>query len=223
MGGKFTRTGALLVAASAACVFLTASPAVAHNSLTSSDPSDGARLDRAPTRLTLTFLAKLDPGATIITVVGPDNVSAANAEPIFSGSRVVVGFRPGPAGLYTVGYELPSSDGHPVKGRIRFTMTVGASADTAPSPTAPSQALSSPALPPSPSVPTVAAGAPQPAPPSEPDLTPLAGTGRNLAGTGRNAVDEGGPTWWPWALGGVVLLVAGVGGGLLRRRRTRES
>ncbi|RKR87477.1 hypothetical protein BDK92_1755 [Micromonospora pisi] len=206
MGGKFTRTGALVAAASVACVLLTALPAAAHNSLTSSDPSDGARLDRAPAQLTLTFLAKLDPGATIITVIGPDNVSAASAEPTFSGARVMVGFRPGPAGLYTVGYELPSRDGHPVKGRIRFTVTVGAPAGTAPSP-----AAASPPVPPSP----VGASA-QPTPSAEPGFTPL-------AGTGRNTVDKGGPTWWPWAVGGVVLLVAGVGGGLLRRRRTRES
>ncbi|MFK3981894.1 copper resistance protein CopC [Micromonospora sp. NPDC050397] len=226
MGGKFTPVAAVLlsVATGVAWVTLSASPAAAHNSLTSSDPKDGARLDWAPARVTLTFLAKLDPQATKITVTGPDNVSAASAPPTFAGAKVAVGFRAGPAGLYTVGYELPSGDGHPVKGRIRFTLTVGAPPSTPPTPSAtpppsvapmpsltptPMPSLTPtpmPSLTPTPMAPAVAATSPT----ADPDLAPVAGTDRN---------GDGGSARWPWAVGGAVLLGVALGGGLLARRR----
>ena len=62
---------------------------------------------RRRTRIELRFLARPHAGPTKITVVGPDNVPAAGGAPSFSGSRVSVPFRPGKAGLYIVGYELP--------------------------------------------------------------------------------------------------------------------
>ncbi|WP_329102910.1 copper resistance protein CopC [Micromonospora sp. NBC_01699] len=200
MGGKFIRATGLLLGAIAgvACVLLTATPAAAHNSLTSSDPKDGVSLDRAPARVTLSFLARLDPRATKITLVGPDNVSAASAEPTFSGSKVTVGFRPGPAGLYTVGYELPSSDGHPIKGRIRFTLTVGTTPSAAPTPSTP---------------PTTAAPTPSPST-AGPDLTSVAGTDTD---------DQGGSARWPWAVGAAVLLLAALTAALLLRRRSQST
>ncbi|MEV4625456.1 copper resistance CopC family protein [Micromonospora sp. NPDC049523] len=201
MGGKSIRAAGLLLAAIAgvASVVLTATPAAAHNSLTSSDPKDGASLGKAPAQVTLTFLARLDPRATKITLTGPDNVSAASAAPTFSGSKATVGFRPGPAGLYTVGYELPSSDGHPIKGKIKFTLTVGTAPTAAPTPSA------TPAAAPTPT-PTTTAG---------PALTPLAGTGQDKNTTS---------SWWPWAIGAAVLLAAAaISALLLLRRRPRST
>ncbi|WP_326556506.1 copper resistance CopC family protein [Micromonospora sp. NBC_01796] len=202
MGGKSIRAAGLLLAAIAgvASVALTATPAAAHNSLTSSDPKDGASLAKAPAQVTLTFLARLDPRATKITLTGPDNVSAASAAPTFSGSKATVGFRPGPAGLYTVGYELPSSDGHPIKGKIKFTLTVGTTPTEPPTPSA------TPAAAPTP---TPSATTPAPA------LTPLAGSGQDK---------DGDSTWWPWAIGAAVVLLAALIGTLLtRRHRSRTT
>ncbi|MDG4783037.1 copper resistance protein CopC [Micromonospora sp. WMMD961] len=103
-------------------------PAAAHNSLTGSDPRDGARVATAPARIELRFLAKPAPATTKITITGPDNV-VAGGPPVFDGSRVRVPFKPAAAGLYIVGYQLASSDGHPVKGEVRFTLTTGTAAD----------------------------------------------------------------------------------------------
>ncbi|WP_255509025.1 copper resistance CopC family protein [Micromonospora sp. A202] len=110
-----------------------ATPAAAHNSLTGSDPRDGARVATAPAQIELRFLAKPAPATTKITITGPDNV-ASGGPPAFDGSRVRVPFKPAAAGLYIVGYQLASSDGHPVKGEVRFTLTTGTAADPSASP-----------------------------------------------------------------------------------------
>ncbi|MGK5672954.1 copper resistance CopC family protein [Micromonospora sp. URMC 106] len=185
---------------------LPAAPAAAHNSLTGSDPRNGARVAQAPARIELRFLAKPDPGTTKITVTGPDNVVALGGAPTFSGSRVSVPFKPGRAGLYVVGYRLASSDGHPVSGEVRFTLTTGTPAEPPPStgPTTP---------PPSPSGsvgPTSAAPAPTGGGTTA-AAVPAAGRSEGSAGRG-----------WLWALGGVVALAALAAGLLLRRRSARR-
>ncbi|MEV0807135.1 copper resistance CopC family protein [Micromonospora sp. NPDC050200] len=176
-------------------LLLPATPAAAHNSLTGSNPADGARVAEAPARIELRFLSKADPATTKITVVGPDNVPAAGGAPSFTGSRVAVPFKPGRAGLYIVGYQLASSDGHPVKGEVRFTLTTGTPADPSPSAAAPTTA--GPASP--------SAAAPTTAGP----VAPAAGSD-----------DQGAPVW-PWLLA-AGLVVAGLAAALLRRRTTRD-
>jgi methionine-rich copper-binding protein CopC len=196
MGGRVPRPAVVLLAVVGGllCALLPAAPAAAHNSLASSDPADGARIAKPPAQVRLTFLSRLDPGATKVTITGPDNIAATGGAPVFAGSRVTVPFKPGAAGLYIMAYQVPSDDGHLGKGEIRFTLTVGATLTGSPSPSA---NRSLPAITPSPSA-TVAR-----------PLTPTAGTGDN----------GGGPSWWPWALAGVLLLAAGTGAVLLVRRR----
>ncbi|MEU1812432.1 copper resistance CopC family protein [Micromonospora aurantiaca (nom. illeg.)] len=191
------RTWAVVLGVVAAFALLPAAPAAAHNSLTGSDPRDGARLAAAPERIELRFLATPKKATTEVTVTGPDNVAATSGAPTFSGKRVIVPFRPGAAGLYIVTYRLASDDGHPVKGEVRFTLTTGTpaeapSASATPTETAPTATPTA--------VPTSAA--PSPASP-----TPAAA----------EADDDGG-TGWLWAAGAVVVLAA-LGGGLLLRRR----
>ncbi|MEU5941667.1 copper resistance protein CopC [Micromonospora sp. NPDC047548] len=188
-------------------LLLPATPAAAHNSLTGSDPADGARVAEAPARIELRFLSKADPATTKITVVGPDNVPAAGGAPSFTGSRVAVPFKPGRAGLYIVGYQLASSDGHPVKGEVRFTLTTGTPAD--PASASPSAGPASPS-----------AG---PASPSAGPVSPSAAAASTTAGPvapGASSDDEGTPVW-PWLLA-AGLVVAGLAAALLRRRTTRD-
>ncbi|MEU4472884.1 copper resistance CopC family protein [Micromonospora sp. NPDC023888] len=178
-----------------------AAPAAAHNSLTGSNPRDGARVATAPARIELRFLAKPAPATTKITITGPDNV-AAGGPPVFDGSRVRVPFKPAAAGLYIVGYQLASSDGHPVKGEVRFTLTTGAAANPS------AAAGTSPAGSPS------AVGAPSAGPASE--------TPGSLTAVARPAASEqsdSGGRWWVWALGGLLLLAALAAGLVFRRRR----
>ncbi|SCE99652.1 hypothetical protein GA0074696_2115 [Micromonospora purpureochromogenes] len=204
MGGRVARTARTSLAVTGVALgvslLLPATPAAAHNSLTGSDPADGARVAAAPARIELRFLSRVDPATTKITVVGPDNVPAAGAAPRFAGSRVAVPFKPGKAGLYIVGYQLSSSDGHPVKGEVRFTLTTGTPAD----PASPSPSPSS--APPSPSVGTA-----------------LPSTGAATAGPAVPAArsDDDGTPVWPWLVV-AGLVVAGLGAALLRRRATRS-
>ncbi|WP_433493955.1 copper resistance CopC family protein [Micromonospora sp. CA-248089] len=196
MGGRVARvarTWVVVLGMVAAFALLPAAPAAAHNSLTGSDPRDGARLAAAPERIELRFLATPKEATTEVTVTGPDNVAATGGAPAFSGKRVTVPFRPGAAGLYIVTYRLASDDGHPVKGEIRFTLTTGTPAE---SPSA--------STPPTSAAPTAA---PTSAAPSPVSPTPAAA----------EADDDGG-TGWLWAAGAVVVLAA-LGGGLLLRRR----
>ncbi|MEU8255053.1 copper resistance CopC family protein [Micromonospora inaquosa] len=181
-----------------------ATPAAAHNELTGSNPRDGARLATAPARVELRFLATPSPGTTKITITGPDNV-VAGGPPAFDGSRVRVPFTPAAAGLYIVGYQLASSDGHPVKGEVRFTLTTGTAADPSASPSSP-------------------AGSPSAAPSivGSPSAGPVTATPDSSAASPVPAASEqsdSGGRWWLWALGGLVLLAALATGLAFRRRR----
>ena len=213
MGGSVARVArtwlAVVGMAIGVSVVLPATPAAAHNSLTGSDPRNGARLAAAPKRIELRFLATPAPATAKITVTGPDNVPAAGGAPTFSGSRVSVPFKPGAAGLYIVGYQVGSTDGHPVTGEIRFTLTTGTPAEPpSASPTLPSASATAP----SPTAGATSAGSPTASASGSP-VSPAA------------AADEGSDeraSGWFWLLAAVVVLLLVGGGVLLRRRSTRR-
>ncbi|MFI2647372.1 copper resistance CopC family protein [Micromonospora fulviviridis] len=204
MGGRVARVARgwlVLGVAAGASVLLPAAPAAAHNSLTGSDPKNGARVATAPKRIELRFLASPAPATTKITITGPDNVPAAGGAPTFAANRVSVPFTPGAAGLYIVAYRIGSADGHPVSGEIRFTLTTGTaaappSATAAPTGAAPPSATAAPTT-----APTNSAASPTPA---------------------ADGLDDDGGTGWLWATGAAVALVA-LGAGLLLRRRSARG
>ncbi|SCG49131.1 copper resistance CopC family protein [Micromonospora coxensis] len=197
MGGRVPRAArtapVVMGVALGVSLLLPAVPALAHNSLTGSNPADGARVANAPARIELRFLSKPDPATTKITVVGPGSVPAAGGAPSFTGSRVSVPFAAGPAGEYTIGYQLASSDGHPVKGTVRFTLTTGAS--TAPG----------------------GGGTPTASTPPPTTTAPATTGPATAAPTAASDTDDGGTPVWPWLLGAGVLVA--LGGALLLRRR----
>jgi methionine-rich copper-binding protein CopC len=198
MGGRVVRAArgwsVVLGVVAAVSVLLPAAPAAAHNSLTGSDPKNGARVDTAPKRVELRFLASPAPATTAITITGPDNVPAAGGAPTFAGNRVSMPFTPGAAGLYIVAYRVGSADGHPISGEIRFTLTTGTAAAPPSATAAPTSAAPS-------------------APPTTSAVSPTAAAGQ--------AEDDGG-TGWLWAVGAAVVLVA-LGAGLLLRRRSARG
>ncbi|MFY1698880.1 copper resistance protein CopC [Solwaraspora sp. WMMA2101] len=170
------------------------SAAYAHNVLTGSNPADGAELAQAPETVELTFLARLNQEQTELSVTGPDGAAASTGAPVVDGSAVSVAVQPGPAGEYTVNYNVLSTDGHWVKGTLAFTVTVGVEPTAAPTPSAqpsPTDAPSTPAT-------TEVSAAP---------ATPQA-----------TSSTESTP-WWPWLVGGLVVLVAGAAGAFFVRRR----
>ncbi|MEV4803334.1 copper resistance CopC family protein [Nonomuraea sp. NPDC049421] len=104
------------------------SPARAHNVLIGSDPKDGAALTAAPERVTLVFDQAVRQGYAQVGVTSADGGSWADGAASVAAERVSVQVKPLPAGSYVVGYRILSSDGHPVTGKISFTVTGGAAA-----------------------------------------------------------------------------------------------
>jgi methionine-rich copper-binding protein CopC len=191
------RASAVGVVAAVLAALVSPGVAAAHNSLISSNPKNGATVARPPAAVRLTFLARLDPATTKVTVTGPDGATAAAGAPTFTGKTVTVSLRAGAAGRYTVAYQVASSDGHPIKGTVRFTATTG----NAPTATAtPSTPTPSPTAPPTSPAPDATA----------PSLSPAAGEGT-----------AGGTGWW-W-LAGLAVVLALLAGALAWRRRSRAA
>ncbi|GAA4544726.1 copper resistance CopC family protein [Pseudonocardia xishanensis] len=170
-GGALIAMVALLVGAS---------PAFAHAQFEGSDPADGASLATAPQTVTLTFSDTMRQGFNTVTVTGPDGVQYQAGEPTAQDTTVSVALNPlGPAGVYQIGYRVLSDDGHPITGRLGFTLTQPGTA-------APATGSAAPV-------------APTTAPPVEAAPAPAAQT-----------EESGGMPVWPWIVGAVVLVGAGV-------------
>lgn len=126
---------------------LPAAPAFAHTALVSSDPADGARVPIMPEHVALVFTEEID--ASMVQVIVNSGGRARRAEGItVDGARVVA---PVPAesaesgdGEVGVLYRVVSADGHPVSGRVTFTVAQ-ASPSTPPSSAAPTTGATSPA------------------------------------------------------------------------------
>lgn len=120
-----------------ACVGLLglATPALAHNSLTGSNPPDKASLDAGPGTVELTFDQPVQAGAGLNTVAitGPNNTRWEAGPPEVDSNVVTTPVRElGPKGSYTIGYRIVSADGHPVKGDLTFTLTTAGNGTPAP-------------------------------------------------------------------------------------------
>jgi len=162
-----------LVLAVGAALLLGAGPAWAHSQLDASNPADGASVATSPPAVSLTFNEDVQPGFTVITLIGPDGNDYHSGAATETDQTVTVKALPlGPAGVYQIGYRVVSADGHPVSGKTSFTLT------TAGPGSANAQA---------PAATTVPNAVPSAAPP-EPAGAPV----------------------WPWIVGAVVLVGAGV-------------
>src|SRR5690348_11777957 len=139
-----TRTVLRLVAATvAACVALLvgAAPAFAHTRLESSNPADGSTLDSIPDTISLTFNEAVQSEFATLKVVGPDGAEYQTGAVSAANGQVSTAVSPlGPAGAYQVGYRVVSDDGHPVQGKISFTLTRPGPAAAAPVSSAPAAA-----------------------------------------------------------------------------------
>ncbi|MGW7215467.1 copper resistance protein CopC [Streptomyces collinus] len=120
----------LLLLAAACALLAAAGTASAHAAVTGSDPGQGAVVDKAPARISLTFseqvamsddsLRVLDPEGKRVDTGKPSNVSGTTyAVPLHSGL---------PDGTYTVAYQVVSADSHPVAGA--YTFSIGAPSKT---------------------------------------------------------------------------------------------
>lgn len=124
------------VAAALTGVLLTAAPAEAHTTLTSSNPAKGARVV-SPAQIRLTFA---DPvrftGVVVTDAHGGHHESGKSRAVDNHVTEAVAG--PLAAGAYTVGWRVVAPDGHPVTGEYKFTVKGGGASSAAPTtPTAP--------------------------------------------------------------------------------------
>ena len=107
-----------------AALLLGAAPAWAHSQLDASNPADGASVATPPATVSLTFNEDVQPGFTVITLIGPDGKDYHRGHAPETDQTVSVGALPlGPAGTYQIGYRVVSADGHPVSGKTSFTLT----------------------------------------------------------------------------------------------------
>lgn len=127
----------LLAAAAAlaamAAILAGSAPAMAHNVLRSSDPADGAVLSTPPDDVRLDFDQSVLTIGTKMAVIGPKGALAL-APLVVDGSTVTQPLDAElPAGSYTVQWRAASIDGHPVSGKVSFTLSAAA-ATPAPTP-----------------------------------------------------------------------------------------
>ncbi|GAA2868506.1 copper resistance protein CopC [Pseudonocardia halophobica] len=158
-------------------LLLGATPALAHAEFEGSDPADGATLDTGPQKVTLTFSDTMQQGFNTITVIGPDGKDYVSGEVQAQGDEVSATVGPlGPAGRYEIGYRVLSDDGHPVSGKVGFTLTAAGTG-------------------------TGSSAAPIPSADAAPSAAPAAQSA---------PAESGGMPVWPWIVGAVVLVGAGV-------------
>lgn len=101
----------------------------AHNTLLSSDPADGSSLSIAPTQITWTFskavpletltVTLIDPTGTRSELSGSRHGSSGDAEVI----TPLPALQAGPA---SVRWRLVGPDGHPITGRVDFSLSIAA-------------------------------------------------------------------------------------------------
>ena len=119
------RKALVALALTVVAVLSTATPALAHNVLISSDPANGSSVAAGPQKISLTFDQYVQ-GADVnqIAVTGPGGGQWAEGPISVVNNVISAPLRPlGPAGKYTVGYRVLSADGHPVTGELSFTLT----------------------------------------------------------------------------------------------------
>ncbi|MBN6052748.1 copper resistance protein CopC, partial [Nonomuraea sp. RK-328] len=98
----------------------TAGPALAHDSLKSSDPAKGSTV-KTVEKVKLEFSARVRMPFVIVRGAGGAQHQAGSAEadgPVVSQALKETL----PDGKYTIAYRVVSSDGHPIEGEIPFTV-----------------------------------------------------------------------------------------------------
>lgn len=102
---------------------MTASPALAHAGLVSSDPADGSVLTAVPANVTLEFNEDLLEDTVSVAIRDGDDQVVSTETASADGATVVV---PWPVdladGAYRLAYRVVSADGHPVTGEIGIVL-----------------------------------------------------------------------------------------------------
>jgi methionine-rich copper-binding protein CopC len=112
-------------------VVTTATPAFAHAELIGSNPAKDAALATPPQQVELTFNQSVTLGANPVTITGPGGASWTVGTPTVAGAVVTAPVQAsGPAGAYSLIYEVVSQDGDDVTGAVTFTLTAAVAPPT---------------------------------------------------------------------------------------------
>ena len=131
--------GAAGIAAVAALVLAPASIASAHDYVVGSDPAADSTVTTPPESVTVTFHDRVldlsgDGSTNLLTVTGP-GTAARHFETgcaTVADTKVSAPVALGPAGAYTVTYQVVSADGHTVSSSYAFTYQPPAGTQAAP-------------------------------------------------------------------------------------------
>ncbi|MFI6786536.1 copper resistance protein CopC [Nonomuraea sp. NPDC050383] len=137
------------VTAFLAALFLlgTAGPALAHDSLKSSDPAKGSTV-KTVEQVKLVFSARVR--MPFVIVRGADGAQHQAGAAEADGPAVIQRLKETLAdGAYTIAYRVVSSDGHPIEGEIPFTVKGAPKPEAQASETAAAQPVATPSQPPS--------------------------------------------------------------------------
>jgi copper transport protein len=101
----------------------TATPAAAHAELVSTEPGEGARLDRAPDRITLRFTEPVSLGSGYARLLHADGTVQESDASVDGGTLTLTPRSELPDDLgYLVTYRVISADSHPIAGAFSFTV-----------------------------------------------------------------------------------------------------
>ncbi|MEC5192550.1 MULTISPECIES: copper resistance CopC family protein [unclassified Arthrobacter] len=132
-------------------------PASAHDAAESTSPVSGATVATPPEKVSVTFNNKPLGLGSQIAVNHTDGANWADGGVEIVDNVASQKLKPGaPAGLYTVGWRVASSDGHPIEGTFTFTATAGAAGSTAAA-AVPTMGTAQPGTTPAPSTPASSA------------------------------------------------------------------
>jgi copper transport protein len=120
----------LLLLAVTGALLAGAAPVSAHAALTGSDPKQGAVVEQAPTRVSLTFSEEVAMSDGSVRVLDPAGKRVDTGRTTdLGGTTYGVPLHSGlPDGTFTVAYQVVSADSHPVSGA--FTFSIGAPSKT---------------------------------------------------------------------------------------------
>lgn len=116
---------ALVVGTTLAAGALFSSQALAHASLTASEPAAGATVASAPKEIALTFNEKVEAAFSSITLADDGGMPVAVGKAKVDGANPAVLRLSLPTlapGAYTVGWAAAGRDGHRRKGEFTFTV-----------------------------------------------------------------------------------------------------
>jgi methionine-rich copper-binding protein CopC len=147
---------AMVVAMVVASV-ISAAPASAHAALVKITPNADAHLTTAPREVLLEFDEPVSATFATVVVTTAAGVTVVRGRPRVLGAKVTQALSPEMAsGSYRVAYRVVSSDGHPVSGESRFTLTLTSGPSPATLGLTPSASASASSGPPTPSAPALA-------------------------------------------------------------------